>query len=149
MRKLLAGAALAAALSLPALASGTAPQNGFGTVDGTWLNGLAGGQNESYISGLVGAGSTQAGATQVPSGYALIEFDTVASSTGAALPSCLAGTEFSIYNNGANTLTVYPNVNNNPVTGSQDTINNTTSVTIATHVVDFFGCAKNGVWSAK
>jgi hypothetical protein len=54
-----------------------------------------------------------------------------------------------LYNNGASTLTVYPSIVNNSITSAQDTINNTTSVTVATHVSELFGCAKNGVWSAK
>lgn len=148
--KLILGAVLFASPAAFA-ATGIAPNpaNGLTMPDATWLNGLAGGQNESYQYGITATGSTQAGATQLPAGVALIEVDTTASGTGVALPFCLQGMEFSVYNNGANTLTIYPNVVNNPQTGAQDTINNATSVTVATHTPEFFGCAKNGVWSAK
>ena len=128
---------------------GIRPGSGPGMVDGVWLNALSGGQNEIYVNGLTATGTSQATAYQLPGGAALVEFDTVASSTGAALPFCIAGQEFLLYNNGAQTLTVYPSIANNPVTAAQDTINNTTSVTVATHVMEQFGCAKNGVWFAK
>lgn len=130
---------------------GVAPQNGFGMQDGTWLNGLAAGENCTYQSGVAAAGSTQAGSTQLQPGYALVEVDTVASSTGVALPPAIQGTEISIYNNGANTLTVYPSIANNGATGAQDTINNGSSLSggIATHASALFFCAKNGAWAAK
>jgi hypothetical protein len=56
-----------------------------------------------------------------------------------------------LYNNGANTLAVYPAIANNPVTAAQDTINNGTSLSggLATHTPEVFSCAKNGVWAAK
>ena len=96
------------------------------------------------------AGTTQATATQIPSGIYLVEADTVASSTGVNLPPCLQGTQLFIYNNGAQTLTVYPAVANNPITAAQDTINNSTSLSApASHVPEMFMCAKNGVWGAK
>lgn len=145
----LCGALVAAAVSAAFAVTGQPPGAGFGAIDGAWLNGLANGQNYSYQYGITAAGTTQATATQLPSGVYLVELDTVAASTGAALPSCLQGTQFWLYNNGAQTLTVYPAVANNPVTAAQDTINNTTSVTVATHVAEYFFCAKNGVWAAK
>lgn len=145
---MLVGAFFAAAVGA-AMAIGNVPAPGFQAVDGSWLLALAGGQNYSYQYGITAAGTTQATATQLPSGVYLVELDTVAASTGAALPSCLQGTQFWLYNNGAQTLTVYPAVANNPVTAAQDTINNTTSVTVATHVAEYFFCAKNGVWAAK
>ena len=125
------------------------PATGPGLVDGTWLNALAGGQNQAVQSGISAAGSTQAGATQLGAGISLFSIDTVASSTGVALPMCLAGSRLSIYNNGANTLTVYPTVPNNSVTGSQDTINNGTSTTQTTHVSKTYYCPENGVWAAQ
>jgi hypothetical protein len=147
---MLAGAMIVAAVGA-AFAVGNPPVNGYAVPDGVWLLGLAGGQNNSYQSGITAAGTTQATATQLPSGIALIEADTVASSTGVNLPPCLPGTELSLYNNGAQTLTVYPAVANNPVTAAQDTINNGTSLTsgIATHVLQYFSCAKAGVWASK
>jgi hypothetical protein len=142
-------ASFAVAASSYAL-TGNPPGTGFATVDGIWLNGLAGGQNNLYVYGLTAAGTTQATAAQIPAGYYLVEADTVASGTGLYLPNCTAaGVDMLFYNNGANTVTVYPNPVNNPVTGIQDTINNTTSVTITSHNSQSFSCAKAGVWFGK
>ena len=127
------------------IAPGTGPQE----IDGNWLNGLAAGLNATYQSGLTALGTTQATALQLAGGYTLMEIDTVAASTGVALPAAFAGTEISIYNNGLQTLTVYPQIANNPITLAQDTINNGASTTTATHTGLFFFCAKNGVWAAK
>ncbi len=143
-------AALAVLLGANALATvGTPPGTGPGLTDGAWLNGLAGGQNYTYTSGISAAGSTQATATQLSSGYALISVDTVASSTGVNLPTCVPGTAVSIYNNGTNTLTVYPTAINNPATSAQDTINSGTSTTQATHTSKIYYCPKAGVWAAQ
>jgi hypothetical protein len=137
-------------LSTPALAvTGFLPQDGFGTVDGTYVKGIAKGLNFFFQSGIAAAGTTQATATQIPANRYLIEVDTVASGSGVALPPCLSGTSLSVYNNSANALLVYPAVANNPKTGAQDTINNTTSVSVAAHTPEILSCALNGVWSAK
>ena len=153
IRDMLIGAGVAAAVGYAAASIGTppTPATGFGLVDGTWLNGLAGGVNSAYQYGFTAAGTTQATALQLPAGIKLMEVDTAASSTGVALPPCLQGTEFGIYNNGAQTLTIYPSIANNPVTAAQDTINNGTSLSggLATHTPEVFFCAKNGVWAAK
>ena len=71
---------------------------------------------------VVGAGASTGNATQIAS--VITNVSTAAASTGVKLPKCEAGAECFIYNAGANTLAVYP------ATG--DTINGTTSVTIAT-----------------
>lgn len=120
-------------------------------IDQKWLWGLAGGVNHVYQSGISAAGTTQATATALPNVVKLIEVDTVASSTGVNLPTCINGTELKVYNNGASTLTVYPAVANNPVTSAQDTINNGTTLSggIASHASEIFFCAKNGNWAAK
>lgn len=128
------------------------PATGPGLVDGAWLNGLAGGQNESFQSGITAAGTTQATATQLSSGIALMEVDTVPASSGVALPQCLKGTELSIFNSTSTTLIYYPAKANNPVTAAQDTINGGTSLSVtgaSGGVVSFFMCAKDGVWGAK
>lgn len=146
------GALIFAGVSAAIAATGFAPQNnGFAMQDGTWLNGLAGGVNFAYQYGVTAAGTTQATSTQLPTGAFLVEVDTAAASTGVALPPCLQGTSIELYNNGAQTLTVYPAVANNPVTAAQDTINNGTSLSggMATHTPEIFFCAKNGVWAAK
>lgn len=128
---------------------GLQPTYGPQLVDGTYVNGIAAGLNATSQAGFTAAGNNQATALQLSPGNTLIEFDTVGNGTGAALPAALAGTEISIYNNGANTLTMYPSIANNPVTAAQDTINNGTSTTIASHASGYFFCAKNGIWAAK
>jgi hypothetical protein len=142
--------AMLCGLSGAALATtGTPPTQGPQLVDGTWLNGLAGGVNNSYVYGLTGSGTNQATALQFPTGFYLLEADTVASGTGFNLPSCISGTDMLFYNNGASTATIYPAVANNPATAAQDTINNATSITVATHTSQAFSCAKPGVWFSK
>lgn len=153
MRKLAFVAALLILSSAAFAGSGIAPPSNGGYVqpDANWLNGLAGGQNETYQYGITAAGSTQATSTQLGAGVALFEVDTAAASTGVALPTAIQGTELSIYNNGASTLTVYPAIANNPATAAQDTINNGTSFSggVATHVAIFCFSAKTGVWACK
>jgi hypothetical protein len=133
-----------------ALAVGNPPlQNGgFATIDQTWLNGLAGGQNNNSLSGVAAAGSNQATATPLSAGNALVEIDS--GTGGFNLPPCFAGTELWVLNNSGATLTAYPAVANNPVTGAQDTINGSTSKgSLSTVTPYFFACAKNGVWISK
>jgi hypothetical protein len=149
---MLVGAFICAAVGAASALVGTAPPPGSGPalVDGVWLNGLAGGLNNLYQSGITAAGTTQATATQLPSGILLVEVDTAAASTGVNLPPCIPGTEVNLYNNGANPLAVFPAVANNPITAAQDTINNAVSFAgPASHVSAFFFCAKAGVWAAK
>ena len=131
------------------------PATGPGMVDGTWLNGLAGGQNFSYQSGIVAkAGGTQALATPLPIGIYLIEVDTVANTgDSVALPQCFQGSSLLIRNAGSGTLDVYGNVANNPLlsTATADTINavaGSTAYTLTTNTNAIFFCAKNGAWSA-
>jgi hypothetical protein len=140
-----AGAALATVGIAP-----NAP-SGFAMIDQAWILGVANGQNSSFVSGLTATGSTQAGALQIAAGIGLIEVDTAAASTGIALPACVAGTEVSVYNNGASTLTVYPQIANNGLTGAQDTIQGATSLSggMATNTTNYFFCAKTGRWAAK
>ena len=125
---------------------GTPPTNGPQLIDGTWSNGLANGNNRSYQSGITAIGSSQATALQLSAGIALMEVDTVAGSTGVALPPCLAGTTTRIYNASGTTVTIYPAIANNPNTAAQDTINAGTSTTLVTHVGSAFNCAKDGNW---
>lgn len=151
IRDMLIGALVAGGVTAAVASVGIAPTtNGNqGMVDQTWLNGVAAGLNATYQYGISAAGSAQSGATQLASGYTLMEVDTVSSSTGVALPPALAGTEISVYNNGANSLTVYPSIVNNGATGAQDTINNTTLVSVSSHTSEYFFAAKNGIWAAK
>jgi hypothetical protein len=136
---------ITAALALTGTAPGTGPQ----LIDGIWAQGVANGLNASFLNGVTCTGSTQATAFQLPSAATLIELDTVAASTGCNLPTALPGVEISIYNNGANTATIYPTVPNNPVTGVQDTLNNATTTTVASHTSIYVFCAKAGIWSVK
>ena len=151
MRKFLITAAIV--LSLPVSAAlavvGTPPGTGPALQDGVWLNGLAGGLNWLSQSGVSAAGTNQATCTALNGAVELLEIDTAAASTGACLPTAVPGTELKIYNNGAQTVTIYTAVANNPVTAAQDTINNSTSKTIAQHVSVTFWCAKAGVWAAQ
>lgn len=151
IRDIAIGAFIAAGITAALAVTGTPPTNGFMLVDGAWLNALASGQNMSFQSGLTAAGTNQATALQLNPGIYMFEIDTVASGTGVALPACIAGTELSIYNNGANTLAVFPSIANNPITSAQDTINSGTSFSggIASHAISWFACAKNGVWGAR
>jgi hypothetical protein len=155
-RLLIAALALSLALVSPAGAvTGTPPIIGPALQDGTWLNGLAGGQNFSYIYGITAAGvSSQAASTALTPGYFLYEVDTslAAGSSGVTLPPCLQGVAFVLNNNTAYTVLVYPNVANNPVTAAQDVIDvgsQATSTSITTYASKIFACAKNGVWTVK
>lgn len=148
------GAAFALMLVGSLIASavtGTAPMvgGGYALVDQNWLNGLANGVNSSFQSGITAAGTTQATCTALPSSVTLLEIDTTPASSGVCLPSAQPGVDISIYNNGANTLTVFPAVANNLATSAQDTINNGTSVVVSSHAAEFFFSAKVGVWAAK
>lgn len=141
------------AMMTAALAVGQAPlpQGGPALPDQSWLLGVANGQNASYQYGITASGTTQGGAFQLPAAITLFEVDTAAASSGVALPTAVQGTEISLYNNGANTLTVYPAIANNPATGSQDTINNGTSFSggVASHASVYCFSAKTGIWACK
>lgn len=130
---------------------GTPPVAGPQLVDGTWLQGVAGGVNYTTAYGLTAAGTTQATATQIPSGAYFVEVDTVPASSGLNLPPAYAGTGLQFYNNTSTTVTIYPALANNPLVSpaAQDTINNATSITVAGHAAELFWCAKNGIWAAK
>lgn len=127
------------------------PANGFGAVDGTWLNGLAGGQNELFQNGITAhAGGTQAACLVLTPGSQLYEVDTVANSGDSiCLPFAVGGMDIQISNSGAQPMSVYGQSANNPLTSAADTINGTAgssaySVTNATNVQCFV--AKNGAW---
>lgn len=153
---LLVAFALAGGVALVAKAQiGIPPtqQSGPALQDGTWLNGLAGGGNRNFVSGLVAhAGGTQAAGLQLPANVALIQIDTVATTSDSVLlPFCIAGQVMDIANAGAQTLAIYANPNTNRATATTDTINaaaNTSSYTLATNVSGRFFCPKNGLWKA-
>jgi predicted deacylase len=76
-------------------------------------------------SGLTATGSTQATALQLPADYN--QFTTVAASTGAILPALNPGDEVTIYNKGANALSVYP-----PVGGAINAVATNGAYSVAT-----------------
>ena len=101
------------------------------------------GKSSTY--GISAAGTNQATATQLTSVFN--EVDTVSSSTGVNLPnsSGLINTPYQlcvIYNNGANTLTVYP------YQGTTDTINGNSSITMNANSAAIFASAQKGVWAS-
>ena len=151
VRDMLIGAFCCAAVASAFAVVGTPPipSTGFGAVDGTWLNGLAGGSNFAYQYGFTAVGTNQATALQLPANIYLLEVDTAGSggATGVALPPCLQGTQIRVLDNTAYTIDVYPSATNNPITAAQDTINNSTSTTITTYASKTFSCGKNGVWT--
>jgi len=134
--------------------TGNPPGPGFSLPDGSWLIGLANGQNFSSVSGLTAVGTTQATALALTPNVFMYEIDTAGSggNSGVALPPCLVGEMAIISDNTAYTIYVYPAVTNNPITGAQDVINvgsAATSTTITTYASKIFFCAKNGVWTVK
>ncbi len=152
--QMLAGALLVSAIGVAyaqqyGLGRAPLPNGDEALIDQKWLWGLSGGRNLIYQYGLSSTGTNQTTATALPNTVELISVDLAGSGQGVRLPTCLQGTRAMLYNNGASTLTVYPALPNNPITAAQDTINNTTSVTMATHTAEIFFCAKNGVWAAK
>lgn len=146
---MLCGALLAAAVGTAFAVTGTPPGTGPSLIDGAWLNALAGGLNNTFQSGITAAGTTQATATALTSGVKLVEIDTAAGNTGVNLPSALAGASINIYNAGANIVTVYPAVANNPITAIQDTINAGVSTPLTPTFALVCSTARNGIWGCK
>jgi len=87
-------------------------------------------------TGLTATGSTAADALQLSAVVSVVS--TAASGTGVRLPPAEAGAQVVVFNNGANTLTVYP------ITGS--TIDAGASVSIATGKERIFFGASPTVW---
>jgi hypothetical protein len=152
---MIVGAIIAAAVSTAIAVTGNPPFPGFQAVDGTWLLGLASGQNYAYQSGITAhAGGTQAACLNITPGFAIYQVDTVATNHDSiCLPFAIAGTDLNLRNNGAATLSIYGQVNNNATTGAADTINGTAGSTIypsgdlaSQSSIECFA-AKNGAWS--
>ena len=113
--------------------------------DGLWLNAVVNGQNRSFINGITAhAGGTKAAALQLPAAVSFIEVDTVATNNDSVLaPQALSGTEFKVFNAGANTLAIFGR--------GTDTINlsaTTVAYTLTTGQTASFFCSKNGSWAA-
>lgn len=60
----------------------------------------------SITTGITAAGSTQATATALTASVNVVS--TTAASTGVQLPNCQVGDSVEVYNQGANSLSVYP-----------------------------------------
>jgi hypothetical protein len=151
---MIAGALIFSGICAAFAEVGNRPSKGYAAIDGTWVVGLAEGQNYTYQYNITATGSTaQVGAAQIPAGKYMVEVDTTPSGGSVTIPTCVPGTQFILYNNGAQTLNVYPSLANNPATGVQDTINNQTSLGngtgLATHTQTAFACIKAGVWSSS
>lgn len=134
--------------------TGIPPQSNAGPLlpDGAWLQGLANGQNSSFVSGITAAGTTQATATQLAPNFRMVSIDTVPASSGVALPPAVPGTEILLNVSVNVTIVLYPSILNNPLTGAQDTINGGSSLSVAgvsggTSRVIF--CAKLGSWVTR
>lgn len=146
------GALISAAVGTAFALTGQTPVNGFGAVDGTWLNGLAGGTNYTYQYGITAhAGGGQSGALVLPALMNMIEVDTVATTgDSVALPYAIQGTNFYLRNAGGATLDIYANPGTNLATGSTDTINgssNSSAYAVSNNTNAVCFAAKNGVWS--
>ncbi len=96
--------------------------------------------DQRLLTGLTATGTNQATAFPLWPGNVQHEFTTVASGTGAILPTAIPA-EISIHNAGANTLSVYP-----PVGGSIDGGSTNAAVTIATGITSTFLVAEPGTW---
>jgi hypothetical protein len=128
---------------------GIAPTDGYQLIEGKWVKGITQGCNNVTQSGITATGtSSQATAAPIPPRVHLVEVDTCPANAGVYLPPAQSGIEILLYNNTAATLTVYPNIKNN-ASGVQDTINNTTSISVNAHTAEIFFCAKDGIWAAK
>lgn len=151
---MLLGAAICAMVSAAFAVVGTAPvaNSGFGLADANWLAGLAGGQNQSFQSGITAkAGGTQTTCTNIVPGIYLNQVDTVASGNDSiCLPFAVAGTNVQIRNNGAQTMAIFAQSGTNTLTASTDTINNASNsssyTVVAQNSADCF-VAKNGAWA--
>ena len=156
MLNMAAGAIIAAAVGTAVAVVGTPPGTGFQTIDGLWLSGLAGGLNNTYQYGIATNGTNNATATQLPSGFALMEVDiNSAVNQGVALPPCIQGTQFNLFNATTGSFAVYPSTISNTLNGVAiaDTINGLSSLAGAgsatAHNLLEFSCARTGSWAAK
>lgn len=151
VRDMAAGAVIAAILTLAISASagrvGNPPTSGQQLVDGDWLIGLSQGNNFANQSGISAAGSNAATGTALSPNIFMYQVDTVAASTGVVLPYAVAPDVMMIRNGGANTLTIYSNPGTNAATGTTDTVNATTSITVTTGKSTLCFAAKNGAYS--
>jgi len=88
------------------------------------------------LDDIIAAGTSAGNATQLTHVYNAV--NTTPSSSGVMLPPCEMGAVVIVVNSGANTLTVYPK--------SSDTINATTSSSIAQDDTSLFFAVSNTQW---
>lgn len=152
MRDMLLGAVVAAMVGGAVAAVGVAPGSGPQLIDGAWLNGVVGGQNFTYQSGITAhAGGTQAACLNLNPGIYLYELDTVASSGDSiCVPFAQVGTNFSIRNAGAQSANLFAQSGTNLLTATTDQINGSSNASAyalpANQSAECF-VAKNGQWS--
>jgi hypothetical protein len=106
MLNMFVGALVAASVGLALAVTGQPPVQGFQTPDGTWLLGLAGGQNYAYQYGITAhAGGGQTACQNLTPGFAMYQVDTVVTNADSiCLPFAIAGTDLNLRNNTAQTL---------------------------------------------
>jgi hypothetical protein len=150
---MLAGALIAAFVSAALAVTGQPPVNGFQTPDGTWLLGLANGQNFSYQSGITAhAGGGQSACLSLTPGIYLYSVDTVASGNDSVcIPFAQAGMNFQVRNGAAsNSMNIFAQSGTNLATATTDQINgssNSSSYAVAAGSSAECFAAKNGQWS--
>lgn len=128
--------------------TGIQPPQGSGPqlIDGTWLNGLAGGLNNSFINGVVAhAGDTKAAAFQIPAACKIVWVETVTTTGDSVLlPAAQTRNMLMVYNGGAQSLNLYGR--------GTDTINGVATATAYTLTAGqsaIFFCGKTGQWAAN
>jgi len=135
------------------------PGVGFGTADGLWLNGLAGGDN-NYVQDVT-ASTTQTAAGAAAMGQpnaqgifaSLIRILTVANANDAvSLPQASKGRYLMVLNAAANNAGVFASPLLNKVTGVADTIIGAgnaaaASVTLNGRTAALFFCPADGTWA--
>lgn len=93
-------------------------------------------------SGVNAAGATQGTATGLDSGIVLHNVTVVAASTGVRLPISSRGAKFTVVNQGANTLNIYPATGEAIGTAAVNT-----PITLAVNKAAEFTCIVTGFWA--
>lgn len=123
------------------MSQGTAPHAGFQMPDGSWLLGVAGGQNQLVKPNLTAA-TTQTQAKGTALAYGLNALKSVANANDAVtMPQAKAGTMVILANNGGNITQLFPH--------SGDAINDAAkdaAVTVADNTLSLYVCLVDGQW---
>jgi hypothetical protein len=119
-------------------------------IDGRWVRAVAAGGNRAFQNGIVAAGNSKATAFQLPAGVQFYEVDTVAASAGVLLPAAKQGQWISVFNNGANALSVYgrgtDTINAQATATALSLVAPATAAGVGSNAI--FYCAKDGAWAA-